>query len=327
MRCITYSNIPISFSYSFRSLGEKSRRGDVMSKPTREDVIKLAYATAEKFIGRRWRSLPREQADEAKQNAAIRANNKYEALNFEDNWESLIKKNARGAVLDYIRGGEGFEESELKSSNEPEEISQTVSTSNVKALSSRVDMALDEDGQFADVEQIAGLYGVFNEMETMEGKINWPLVSRLASEHFEVLVVGMLMLGFYPQEVAEKLDISRERILQVAGGFLEGLDSVENYGRRSTEQIIFAFGLSEYFHQRSIDNGYGWDFKKYIDLFNPKGIEESQFFKTTLPGYDVKRGECHKKDFRPAAPKKTKVTDDGLTEEDRKNQLKFEFEV
>lgn len=330
MRSIFDSDGRISFSYNFPVPSDMGRMGVVMSKPSREDVIKLAYSTAEKYISRRWRSLPKEQADEAIQNAAIRAHLRYDELNFDENWQSLIKKNARGAVLDYVRSGEGFEESELKSSQDQKDLddAQERATANVRALSSRVDMALDDDGQFADVEQIAGLYGVFSEIDSENGKINWPLVSRLASQHFEVLIVGMLMLGFYPGEVAERLDISRERILQIAGGFIDSLDAIENYGHYATEQIIFAFGLSEYFHQKSIDNGYGWDFR-VINLFDLDSITETQFHKIKLPGFDVERGEYHKKSFKPAAPKKTKPQDidDGLTEEDRKNQLKFEFEV
>ncbi len=327
MRSMFDSGRKISFSYKNLVPSDMGRMGVVMSKPSREDVIKLAYSTAEKYISRKWRSLPKEQADEAIQNAAIRAHLRYENLNFDENWQSLIKSNARGAVLDYVRRGEGFEESELKSAQEQKDLDEANERSTVKAFSSRVEMALDDDGQFADVEQIAGLYGVFNEIDSDHGKINWPLVSRLASQHFEVLIVGMLMLGFYPGEVAEKLNMSRERILQIAGGFIESLDAIENYGHYATEQIIFAFGLSEYFHQKALDNGYGWEFR-VINLFDLDSIKDTQFHKPTFPGYDVERGECHKKSFKPAAPKKSKdIEVDGLTEEDRKNQLKFEFEV
>ncbi|MFV8250230.1 hypothetical protein [Bdellovibrio bacteriovorus] len=318
-----------------------------------DEAINIAYRMARKYAANRWRSLPAEQAEEAIQNAAISIYNKHSDIDFSDpRWRGLYRLKVEGAVKDYIRSGEGFEESILPSKEKPQEAQPEAGAAPedegpshpVPPLTTRVSLFIEGEDQEADIDQILGLHGLYEEQFNFRETINWDLVSRLASEHLGVHIFAKLFLGFYPEEVGQMLDISRERILQLVDEFIASLDSDENYGNPLIDQIIYAFGWSEHFHMKHKDNGIGWNFK-FIDLFASDSFKHTQFYKPKLVGFEdnepvntdtkkrikvvnpkrVAQREEAKKARKSGKPVKTEPND-GLCEEDRKNQISFGFE-
>lgn len=270
-------------------------------KPAIEEVVAYAQKNVEIYIRDKASDLPREQKDEIRQDAFLRVVKAYENLDPEQGWKRFVQMHCAGAVLDYTRWGNGFQETN-KSLREPDANdeqafgsdtqSQTNVSDSVKAeeedaepeneaqprkswrLRYRV-THVSEDDTTLDVEQVAGFYGVFAKMPSIDKRVRprWELISRMANVDDDVHLIAKLLLGFTQTELGPMFGVSRERIGQRMRAFLERLDDPEHIHSRWVKQIIFAFGLSEVYGEPDVDQEIGWD-QEPIDLGSLAVIEK-----------------------------------------------------
>ena len=241
-----------------------------MNKPTKDEIYTYAKKKIEKAIYDHAKGKPHEQIEEATQEAWVRVFEAYERIEG-DKWKSFIATHANGAVLDYFKLGKGFIEDrkgkEDKKDKDGNEIKK--SRDNIKV---RVNYADDEDKSL-DVDAIAGLNGVFTEEFLMENQdIKWDLVAKMASVDSAVHLLAKLILGFSMDELADFFKCSKETLSRRYRRFLKRLN-MPSYARDPwMDQFIFAFGLSELFHLKEVDNGLGHDYQK-IDLYSVKPLK------------------------------------------------------
>lgn len=96
-------------------------------------------------------------------------------------------------------------------------------------------------------------------------KVNWNLVSRMAAIDEEVCLIALILKGHSRLKLAEIFEDSVESLKSRALRFCKRLDSPDFYHHEWTNQIIYAFGLSEEFHQEARDYGLGY-FVAPLDL-------------------------------------------------------------
>lgn len=245
--------------------------------PTFEEVYKYASKQLDVQINKIASTLPAEQKDEVRQEASIRVWQAYQKIEPDKGWRSFIQLHVRGAILDYIRWGKGFEESELvKKAVDPDEEAEPIKPWRLRR---RVSQTTEPDNErtFDDFLGILGLSCVMD--DPFAERPNWDLISRMSSQDQDIHLVAKLMIGFTHEEVAKMWRVSRERITQRLAEFCDRLDSAEYLGSRWTAQTIFAFGLCTKFHQKRQDLGFGWEYDPinlysedldYLDQINPQ---------------------------------------------------------
>lgn len=270
-------------------------------KPTLEEVLKYGRTVTASYLRDYASKLPVEHREDIHQEAAARLIRVYDQLDPALGIKSFCQMHCRGAVLDYIRGGHGFEEAggskpkpkmEDPPPNENYDPNQATPKPEEKAplletprLRFRTEV-VSSDGDTLDVEEVAGLFGIFAGGEESVLQPNWPLLSRLAGKNRDVHLVCKVLLGFDQEEIAAQFDkgITRERLSQRLYEFFEGLDSPLTFGHRETEQIIYALGLCEYFHMPEKDNGFGWELEPF-DLTKEDSFERAlTFYEPCLEG-------------------------------------------
>ena len=187
--------------------------------------------------------------------ARMRVFEAYTRIESGKGWKSFIQRHCRGAILDYLRGGEGFEESNrLK-----------ITKKNHGRLRKRVQKVTD-DGDDISVEALLGMFGVYSEQGSDNIlDIRWELVARMARVDTDIHLVAKLCLGFTQTELSSMFQVSRERLTQRLQRFCKDLESPEMIHSKWTAQTIYAFGLSEHFNERAQDLGFGWEYDP-VDL-------------------------------------------------------------
>jgi DNA-directed RNA polymerase specialized sigma24 family protein len=241
-----------------------------MNKPTKEEVYDYAKKKIEAAIYSHARGKPHEQIEEATQDAWLRVFEAYERLD-RDTWKSFIATHANGAVLDYFKLGKGHLEDrkgkEDKKDKDGNEIRK--SRENIKM---RVSYTDDENKDF-DIDAIAGLNGVFTSEYLMEEQdIKWDLVAKMASADSAIHLLAKLILGFSMDELSDFFKCSKETLSRRYRRFLKRIN-MPSYARDPwMDQFIFAFGLSEMFHLKEVDNGLGHDYQA-VDLYSKKPLK------------------------------------------------------
>jgi DNA-directed RNA polymerase specialized sigma24 family protein len=235
-----------------------------MDKPLLDEVLKFAEDKIRLHIYKKARNLPKEQQEEASQDALLRVLEAYERLDPKEPWKSFIDLHCRGGVIDYIKLGKGHME-DRKGKDSRNNITSRLSN-------------LDLDMAKVDVETIAALNGVFSEVSWMDSQdIKWELVSKMASVDSAIHLLAKLILGFSMDELSEFFKCSKETLSRRYRRFLKRLN-MPSYARDPwMDQFIFAFGLSEMFHLKEVDNGLGHDYQS-VDLYsnNPlKSVSEN----------------------------------------------------
>lgn len=243
-------------------------------KPSMEEVLKYGRKATASYLRSYAAKLPKEQRDDIMQEASVRLIRAYEQMDPDRGIKAFCQRHCMGAVLDYIRGGDGFEEAG-GSKPKPQDDDDPKPEFSPQRLRYRTEVLSDE-GTPLDVEAVAGIFGIFADNEEPLLKPNWPLLSRLAGKNRDVHLVCKVLLGFDQEEIASQFDkgITRERLSQRLYEFFEHLDSPLTFGHKETEQIIYALGLCDYFHMPNTDNGYGWDFEPF-DLIDPQSFEKA----------------------------------------------------
>lgn len=229
-----------------------------MIKPSKDEVVAYALERIERHMYKFARKLPFEQKEEISQNAILRVLEAYERLEG-DKWKAFIDLHCRGGVIDYIKLGKGHME-DRKGKD---------SRSNITSRLSNHDL----DMVNVDVETIAALNGVFSEESWMDQQdIKWELVAKMASVDSAIHLLAKLILGFSMDELANFFKCTKETLSRRYRRFLKRLN-MPSYARDPwMDQFIFAFGLSEMFHLKEIDNGLGHDYQA-IDLYSKKALK------------------------------------------------------
>ena len=284
--------------------------GNLASKPSLEEVLDYAEKQADKALRDSASQLPAEHKDEIRQKILIRAWKAYATLDASQGWKSFIQHHAKGAVKDYQRSGEGWKESrwdetrtkpeavttgstnfddpspDTQEAHEPDNALECLEGDDLISvapnpapapsrfkprLSQRVSTVNSEDDRSLDVEEIAGIAGVFADPRQLTAGVRWELVARMASVDRELHLVAKLIRGFTQQQLAQDAGCTREMLSQRFYGFIANLDSPENYHSRWWAQIIFALGLCEEYGMPDQDQALGWDLPP-VDLDSPLTI-------------------------------------------------------
>lgn len=190
----------------------------------------------------------------------------------EKGWKAFVQRRISGAIKDFLKLGQANEEvkwrAKIKKLQDDDEdgSGQTIAS---YAISERVTSVESGEGQDfnSSVEMIAGVYGVANTDSINLNRINWDLVSRLASVDDSVLLVAKHLIGDTFEEMSERSNVTRERFSQKFSEFFDRLDSYRSDGDKWCDQVIFAFGLCDVYGTPKIDNGLGWDLEP-VDLFS-----------------------------------------------------------
>lgn len=250
-------------------------------KPPLEQVVDYVEGSVEYYISKFAMNLPSEQKDEIRQNAYLRVCEAYPRLDEALGWKSFVQNHCRGSVLDYIRHGNGFEESRQSLKDKDAEGDAAAETDGSyeaqkfnESLRVRVTVMGDDGDRKMDAEEIAGIHGIFSKDDsgTVFNPI-WRLVARMASVDDDIHLLAKLLLGFTKPELARRFDVSRERMYQRLKEFFERIDSPEKYHDPWVTQTIYAFGLCDRYNMDPVDNGLGWNFKP-VNLIADDSISE-----------------------------------------------------
>lgn len=223
-------------------------------KPTREEVLAYTEKVFNHFMGKRWlRSSPPEQREEMLQEAFIRVLNKYDEFEVDRSWKSLVSSHARGAILDYLKAGNGFEESRW-SLQKPDDVGS------VHAGKLQTRIALENcEGEDSDVDEVAGRFGVFQQMRG-EIQINWDLLAKLCAGDSELKVFAWWLRGFTYEEIGAAIGVKTARVGQIVGEVINRFDDPtwSSNGEAWLRQISYALGISELlgFVDRNWDGGF-----------------------------------------------------------------------
>lgn len=215
-------------------------------------------------INRYARKYPPEIKEEIRQTAAMRIFLASKKIDESKSWKSFVQYHARGAVLDYLKGGNGFTEE------------GKVTDQNQDGIRFRVELSDNDNGEILDVSETLGLMGVFSDSSADRPSVEakWDLLNRMATKDFHLAIVGKVLLGFSQEDIAKQYNFkttttnTRERISQRLYEFFERLDDPFYFYCRWENQCIFALGLTEKYGTQNDDNGVGWDLPE-VDLRDP----------------------------------------------------------
>lgn len=248
-------------------------------KPSLQEVLAYAQYMAESFIKKIAMDCPYEQRQEMAQEAYLRIIKAYERLDVTKGWKSFVYNHCRGAVMDYKKRGSGFEEDSF-SLKESE---------NKYKHSERLHNNGNYEGEAQTLDQFLANNGVTASFQLQEIKINWDLVSRMASQDETIHVFAKFLRGFEIQELADIFNLSRTRIFQLIQAFIIRFQDPFQRNEVWFKQICFAFGLCEQFGMKSIDQStvynipVGWN-SKPIDLDSFESINIAQYEQLDLFG-------------------------------------------
>jgi len=242
--------------------------------PTLEEVLKYAKGNIRKFIIQFASDLPSEQQEEIESSANLRIIEAYKRLDPEMGWKSFVHNHARGAVLDYLKFGRGFQESKwrLRLSDDP-------NAKYVEKLRERV--MLNSEDQENDIDLLAGLNGVATYMKETMPKIRWDLVARMAREDEAIHATAMWLRDHDLEDIGKVFGVGSARVAQLIRAFVDRFDDPDltqnNAESYWFNQTIYAFGLSEVFGMDDIDESLcvgfsvGWELAPVdLDSFEPK---------------------------------------------------------
>lgn len=231
-----------------------------LKKPEFSEVYSYAMDSVSYNIRKIASHLPADQKEEIQQEAAIRVWKAYQILDVTQGWKSFIQWHTKGAVQDYLKLGHGNIEDGFVSNEAMDGLKYRVSNS-----------GFEEDSDIDCVDQTLAKNGVHTESQIVEEKFKprWELLSRMAGDDDDLHIVCKVLLGYSQRQIAEqytkasKGSISRERVSQRIYEFFAVLDSSESFNNPWVSQCIYALGLSDYYKEKEIDNGLGWNLKAF----------------------------------------------------------------
>jgi len=239
--------------------------GSAMQKPSREEVLRYAKPQVLKFIHQLAGDLPHEQKEEIEQTAYVRLLEAYAELDAAAGWKSYVYNHCRGAVLDYLKFGKGFQEDKWSIAKQEEHGSR-----HVGKIRERVSMQGPEDSEI-DIDAVLGMHRVFTEIDQDSPTIQWTLLARMASTDPALHAFLKWLRGFQIEELGPILGISRARVGQLIVEFVARFDDPEWAMSPWFCQTVWALGLARRFGVEDRDQselaGYsiGWNLKP-VDL-------------------------------------------------------------
>lgn len=233
-------------------------------KPTLDEVLAYAEPQIKNWISKEAKNLPFEQIEEILQEGFLRIIKAYEGLDPEKGWKAFVYNHARGAVLDYLKGGHGFTE-ERWSIAKPEEHESR----NVSKIRSRVGL-VNEEGENMSVDFVLGMNGEFDE-RVDRLKLDWDLLSRLAYRDKGVNCFARLIQGYSIEEIAQNQGLSRARVGQIIDDFVSRFDDPDEAFNPWFQQVCFALGLSHKLGFPNERNQYACNDPK-VDIFNTEAM-------------------------------------------------------
>lgn len=231
------------------------------AKPSIEEVLRYADPLIMKFIGDYAADLPYEQKEEAQQTARLRIVQAYKVLDAAAGWKSFVFNHSRGAVLDYLKFGAGFQESKWS-------ISKTEEHGSVHVSKIRERLSLfDSDGESVEIDQILGSNGMFSELDPDAVTIRWELVARMATADPCIHAMARFLLGYAIEDMAPEFDKCRSRVGQFIQAFVDRFDDPQWAESIWFLQTCYAFGLCKAMGLPDVDQSTipgnpkcGWDY-------------------------------------------------------------------
>ncbi len=216
-------------------------------KPSLIVVCEYAKPLVRKFMGKYCPDMPKEQKEEIMQNAYMRLCEAYPNLDADRGWKAFTYLHARGAVLDYMKSGTGFQEDKWSLNEEQlEDGDPKKSQTTVPKMRERIFLS-NTDGESIDIDTVLGQSGIYNEMDLNRINIKWDLVARLASENDNLHVFAKWLKGSNLDEISHVFNVSAGRIGQMIKEFIYRLDEGSVTESPTMCQTIYALGLSRYY--------------------------------------------------------------------------------
>lgn len=220
-------------------------------KPSLEEVLAYVKPIIWKFIGKFASDEPREHKEEIEQEAYIKIIKAYEKLDPNAGWKSFVYNHARGAVLDYLKAGDGFEETSWSILKEEEE-----DAVHRNKMRNRI-CVVNEDGDELDIDHVLGINGKFSEIRIDIPKINWDVLERMAAQDMELHAFLRTIRGQTLELIASVLGKSRASVGKMVDNFIERFDDprwASDFGKKPwLDQIIWALGLANEFDIEDCD--------------------------------------------------------------------------
>lgn len=211
-------------------------------KPTIEAVLAYVRPLTLKFIAQFARDLPEEQREEIEQSVNLKVIQAYKGLDPDAGWKSYAWNLARGAVLDYKKHGQGFQESRWSIAKE--EAHDSIHATKIRERVFHGPPGLED---MPDLEAVLGRSGVFSETEIDTIRIRWDLVARLARRDDELHAFAKWIRGYELEEMAPHFGLSRARIGQLIQQFIDRLDTPSEMDSPWNRQIAFSLGIARHF--------------------------------------------------------------------------------
>lgn len=204
----------------------------------KNEVIAKASEYLDYSIRKYASTLSNEDKEDIKQIGFERVLHAYDRIDEErDSWKSFIQNHCNGAVLDYL-----------------------------KSPKNKMKTAEFDEFNMIQADELIDFGIFYNSAQEKKLKVNWDLVSRMASKDDRILLVARFILGYTISDIAQNSQISRESINVKLKEFCEKLDDPFEVSNKWINQTIFAFGLCLHFNMVAKDNGEGWDLEP-IDIF------------------------------------------------------------
>lgn len=216
-----------------------------MGKPTIQEVIDYARPIAGKLISEKAADAPREHKDEIEQCVMLRLIEAYPGLDESKGWKSFVYNHTRGAILDYLKFGDGFAEQRWSlRDGEPEE-GEDPAPVKVPKLTSRVELYRDGEKDDAfDIDRALGQHSIFHELDVESPVIKWELLARLASKDEHLHAFAKYLRGISIEDMAPVFGVVRTRVSQMIQAFLDRFDDGEHAECQWFMQTCYALGVS-----------------------------------------------------------------------------------
>jgi DNA-directed RNA polymerase specialized sigma24 family protein len=178
---------------------------------SKDEAIQVVTKIADRLLNKLARFLPKEQREEAKQEMYLRILEYLPDFSRRKNWKGMIYTHCRGAILDYIKRGSGFQEhkksSEKAKANKSPKIMKsriTVNPSNENGtLGDAVDRSLYNAGEFINPEKF-----LINDFPN----IDWLTLYKLASVNRNVFIITLWLKGNSITEIGKLVGLTEQRI-------------------------------------------------------------------------------------------------------------------
>lgn len=232
-------------------LGRYSAGGD-LEKERESEFFAFIDVTANKYIGRRCKSLPLEDRKEIKSKIYEYFVENFDRISSNDNWAGYVERCCSGMVKNYKRD-------------------------NKKRWHELVDTLEDDETPESKMDRLSVNINHKQGAELID--INWDLLSRLCYVDKELhAFVKVKLLGYSLKDVEYHFGVSdQKRVWDLIEAFLSRFKMQSSFRNPWFLQICFALGICELLDIDSVDQRQGYNFEK-VDLLENRSPPEQIFF-------------------------------------------------